>query len=282
MLFSTNVAAEQPELRFGYDINLGLPIFKKSNMPTPAFQQWQKFKAENNIKLIPYKNIQNLISDINNNRISIALISAGSIFYLEDINQYDVIAIAIDKTNGSNQLTTKVVINKSSSNIRQTDVKPDKFKLIYINKFCTTSYFAPLLYFQKFNFKQIILVGGYQAQFDFTNKNPNSISSIWTYILETNQHAPKNYAIVGKVTNLPAPIIIVNKNVNSSIIKQLENYLTQDFDNNMPGWGFKGFEKINHAELENLNRFIKNVCAKRSLLPFPIINCTVIQQLDDN
>lgn len=257
LLTSINIADANTNVHsnlvFAYDQYLDFPV---------TDPLWQKFFEKNHIKLVAYTNMDQLVQDLKKNTIAFSFIPAGALYYLRNDKNYQGIASATLGQEKGTQLTSYLVVKKDSK-INSIDQLRNK-NLAYINFECTTSYFAPLLYLNQNNgikmtqYFNLIPFNGFFAQMDAIANNKNiTATMIWDIIWLHSGLAEKT-KIIGKVSNLPTPVVIANVQINNTLIKEMQQELLLYQLPKSQLWKFSGFISYQKQQNQEFWRQINN------------------------
>lgn len=217
-------------LKFGYDDNLGLPA---------------DFAEKAGCQLAAYHNLEELIRAFESGKLDAIFIPAGTLPYLQ---HYEIAAQAILGAEKNQTLKSTVV---STHHITASDIPT--LTLGAINPYCTSSYWAPMIYLMhhlpagtKISFAY---AKGFFDLLQQTAQKKMDCAMVWDVILKLKPDDAKQVQEYFSLDNLPTPVIIAKSGV--TLPSSMINYVSHD-----PHFFFAGFKA---PELENINHFLGEV-----------------------
>lgn len=234
---------------FAYDIYLGFPT---------EDPYWKQFFQQHNIILQPYNDIDKMMDDLRGKYITAAFLPAGGFYYLRHENQYTGIASA---SLANNQLTETCyfLVRKNSAfkNIEELRHK----NLAYINHECTTSFFGSHIFLLQHHFSpanffgKMISVDGFHGQMKAMNSSMEvDATMLWDLYWMKNKTLQENTRIIGKISDLPTPVVIFNLQGAEALKKAFLKHLLEYQSNN--SWIYTGFAPY---QTEINQQFWKNI-----------------------
>lgn len=221
------------DLILGYDSNLGLP---------------QEFTQKTNIKTKSYEDLRLLLEDFEENQLGFVFIPAGTLPYIR--GNYHILAQATLGSERQNRLTSKLVINKNCASFN-----PATAKLGRVNPYCTTSFWAPLIYFmQQSEPKETLHFVDTQGFQDMLNKVADQTleaAMVWDVILADNPGAAEKVNILGELNTLPAPVVISHLDVIDNFKNPFTSLVFQDKKSFFNGFGM--------ADRHSLDYFLSQI-----------------------
>lgn len=217
------------KIKFGYDVNLGLP---------------SDFASVLNLDAVSYFDIGKMIQDFEQKEIACMFIPAGTLPYLKE---YELIAQALFGSEKTTELRTQFVTTKKISihNIPQ-------LTLGRVNKYCSTSYWAPLIYLMNFlpsktniTFKD---TNGFQDMLHKTATDKLDASMVWDIILQQNANDASIVRELFEKSDIPTSVIVSHEGFSAALTDQISL-----FNSNDSKAFFTGFQT---PDREVINQFI--------------------------
>lgn len=220
----------------GFDDNLGLP---------------KHFSQEIPCQLMSYHDLTELTNAFSSKVLNAIFIPVGVLPYVK--RPYKILAQA---TLGSERKTTMCSHLCSHYETDLTNISHKKWGRV--NAFCTTSYWAPLVYMlNKHSDKPQLSfedTESFEDMLDKTLSGQISYAMIWDQVLKKHPESAKNLHTLLKVEDLPTPIIIGHNRTPQSIIQALQAFYSND-----PHSFFNGFTKPDERNIETFKREILRV-----------------------
>lgn len=227
---------------FAVDKNLGLVIDDP---------RWQQFFKKYDIQISPYTDINKMIEDLNKNTTSLAYLPTAAYYFMRTNDFYSPIANALFTANQTTKIGSLLIVNKKSGVDELSQLKNKRYGCI--NKFCTSSYFAPAFllwdnHYSIYNFfSEIKEVGAWQLQIDAVINGEIDATmvqeDVW-YKLPGNAAQTK---IIAKIDKLPSALLICS-NAISEVMKYEFKDLLFSYKTN-PNTLFDGFVPFKATEV---------------------------------
>ena len=221
-------------LKFGYDDNLGLPA---------------DFAEKVGCEIVAYHELDELIRAFTNGDLDAIFTPAGSLPYLQHYEIAAQATLGVDKK----QMMKSTLV--STQTITTNDIPT--LTLGAINPYCTSSYWAPMIYLMNH------LPAGTTLTFKFadsftdllhqTAQNKIDCAMVWDDILQLKPDDAKQVQEYFSLDDLPTPVIVVRPGV--MLPGSMINYVSSDKE-----FLFAGFKA---PGLENINNFLQVVNAAR-------------------
>lgn len=217
------------KIKIGYDDNLGLP---------------NDFADTIGCNLVAYHDIGKMIAALENQTLAAIFIHAGTLPYLKNCK---IVAQSLYGPLGQLTLQSNFV---SASSISISNI--NHLVLGRVNEYCTTSFWAPLIYLMKILPQHTTLTfkntNGFKDMLHKTAGKKLDCSMVWDIILKQNpQDTAKVHELFHK-NDLPTPIIVTQTDLPDDIRQKLINFRSTDHHS-----FFIGFQKPN---LIAINQFI--------------------------
>lgn len=217
------------KIRLGYDSNLGLP---------PDFSE--KIPCD----LVGYEDITLLVKLFQAENLDSIFIPVGTLPY---IKKYQIISQAIFDSDPSDTLRSNFVTSKAINISNIAD-----HSLGRVNKYCTTSYWAPLIYLMDYLPQGTPLkfqdTNGFQDMLNKTAQEIIDSSTVWDIILQQNPTAAHKVHELFSVNALPSPVLISNLNISLELCKNINQFKTNDQQ-----WFYRGFQA---PKLTSITQFL--------------------------
>lgn len=213
----------------GYDINLGLP---------------EDFNKKINASTKGYQDLTTMVDDFNARRLDFIFIPVGTLPYLND---YQIVSQAIFFSTGLTELTSQFITTKDINidNVAQNT-------LGRVNKYCTTSYWAPMIYLMHYLPKKTVLhfqdTNGFKDLLIKTVKQEVAACMLWKIIIRQNVKLAEKAHTLFQLNSLTTPIIIANKNNHfpKKFREKINHFKTDDANSY-----FSGFTQPNSKSIRN-------------------------------
>ncbi|MBA3661955.1 MAG: hypothetical protein H0W64_09515 [Gammaproteobacteria bacterium] len=216
------------KITLGYDDNLGLP---------------SDFAAKIGCEIKPYHDLSQMIDAYDQGQLAAMFIPAGTLPY---ISQYEIIAQALFGPDNKSVLQSNFVTTK---NMTIEEIK--NFSLGRVNEYCTTSYWAPLIYLIDLVPQDTVIkfveTNGFEDLLLKTASGAVDGSTVWDIYLEKNPTAAKKVHELFHVSNLPTPIIIGNQQFPSELKNNITQFQSEDHAS--------FFHNFTAADLNSINQF---------------------------
>lgn len=213
--------------RIGYDNNLGIPSDFTKAFPCD---------------LVKYDDLAQLIDHFEKKSLEAAFLPVGALPYMKN---YSIISQALYSSENLSILTSDFVTTKDINLNNMMN-----FTLGRVNQFCTTSYWAPLIYLMR------LLPQNTRLQFedasslhDLLFKTANGVidgSTLWDILLTQNPEPAAKLKKIFSVTELPTPIIIAQEHWDIEISSQLNQFTSDDKQALFPAFRHPNIRMINH------------------------------------
>ena len=197
------------KIKIAYDDNLGLPA---------DFVEWV------GCDIVSYHDLSEMTHVFEDDSVYGMFIPAGTLPYLQN---YEIISQALFGSENKTTLQSNFV---STNNIILTDF--DHQVLGRVNQYCTTSFWAPLIYLKQFlpkdttlNFKN---TNGFADMLHKAAMEEIDGAMVWDIILQQRpQDAAKVQPLFNK-SDLPTPVIVIRKGSDDSIKDKINTFITSD------------------------------------------------------
>ncbi|MDP1602592.1 MAG: hypothetical protein Q8M03_04940 [Legionella sp.] len=218
-------------LLLGYDDNLGLP---DDFITIPL-----KTKA--------YHDIKQLLHDFETNKLPLVFVPAGTLPYL---TSYSMIAQATFGLQQALHLTS-VLVNKKKMSL--SEIVSSQFGRV--NQYCTTSFWAPLIYFMEksvsTNFINFIDTKGFQDLLFKVADQSIDTAMVWDIILQDNPEATQRVEELGSKNDLPTPLILSKLPIAETLKNSIINFKSSDKKS-----FFNGFKAV---DVDLINNFRERI-----------------------
>lgn len=218
------------KLQLGLDENLGVPS---------DFQDL--------FNLVSYKNLAKQIDDFENNKLDLIFLPAGAVLDLK--GNFTILAQATLGPDFKTTLSTTLVTSKNLS-ISQAF----KCKIGYINQYCTTSFWAPQIYFKNSNEEyhpiQFIKVDNFTELLNKTVSQEIDVAMVWDKVLEQEPNSAKKVKEFVTLTQLPSPIIVGNNYIPPNIKNEIIHFKSRDKNSFFNGFTSPDLVLINEFKKE--------------------------------
>lgn len=196
-------------MRIGYDLNLGIP---------------NDFAQHIKSEIISYGDLTQLINDFSAQKLDAIFIPVGTLPYMKD---YEIISHSLFGRGNKNTLESIFV---STRPINTKNVM--NYRLGRVNKYCTTSYWAPLIYLMNFVSKDTVFKFEDTKSFqDMLNKTAQGLidgSMVWNVILQQNKKATDKVRMVFSKSDLPTPVIVAHSDFPAETRERINTFSTAD------------------------------------------------------
>lgn len=223
-------------LRIGYDDNLGLPA---------------DFSEKIDCEITPYHELGNLVSAFENDNLDAIFIPVGTIPYIKNA---DIVAQSLFSHEKKLTLQSNFVSTKA---ITVTDIP--KLRLGCVNQYCTTSYWAPMIYLM--NFLPIGTMLTYQFTNGFVDLLHQTVEKkidgamVWDIILKEQQEDASQVKEFFSLSHLPTPVIVAKSG--TSIPTELTTFISDDDQAFFTGFKSPNMESI-HYFLEAVDHALQH------------------------
>lgn len=216
------------ELIIGYDVNLGFP---------------EDFTYKISLKIKTYQDITLMIEDISGGKLSMAFLPVGTLPYIH--SDYSIVAQA---TLGAEYLTELTSNFISATELTLAELI--KSEIGRVNQYCTTSFWAPLIFcmetLKKCDKLNFINTNGFQdLLFKIANEKV-AAGMVWDVISKHNPAAADKVHILGEKAHLPSPIIISTSTQSKELLTQITSFKSTD-----KSCYFNGFTTANEEAIRS-------------------------------
>ncbi|GEM_PF-4923133 len=207
------------QLHIGYDDNLGLAADFSEKIPCTTKH---------------YHALSELIKDFSNNTLDAAFIPVGALPY---IKKYKIISQAVlGHSHEKHSLKTYFVTVKNALPLQKIQhLVPGR-----VNEYCTTSYWAPLIYLMDHVEKGTCLrfqdTHGFEDLLAKTAQGQIEGAMVWDVILQKNPALTKKTHRLFSMMNLPAPVLIAKDNFPLGVIEKINQFESQDKESFFSGF----------------------------------------------
>lgn len=223
-------------LVFGYDQYLGFPV----NDPKII----NELNAHR-ITVKSYPSMDKMVVDLKHHRLAMAFIPAAAQYFLPAGLNYSGFASTTTSLHHQDFLISYLLVTQESgiNSITQLQGK----NLYYLNGLCTTSYFAPMIYFHSQGidmlsyFSELIPVHGFHQQLPALMKGKTNATMLWTDIWDLSPQLAKMTRIIGEVKDLPTPVMLMSNHINLQLKNELYKFFMSYHKPDNVQWGFEQF-----------------------------------------
>lgn len=231
------------KFRIGYDDNLGLPM---------------GFSQALDCETVSYHELGDLIQAFKQREVEIIFIPVGTLPY---IKEYEMISQAILSEKPQSILTSTFV---TTYPLTIQDIP--KHTLGRVNQYCTTSYWAPLIYLMDFLPKHSTLhfqdTNGFQDMLFKTADKTVDASMVWDIFLKQNPDATKKVHALFSLNTLPAPVLVSASKLPTEISEKLNTFKSKETKTL-----FNAFQK---PDLPNIKKFLASIKAAQDFYSISI------------
>jgi hypothetical protein len=211
---------------FGFDDNLGLP---------------NDFIGKINLKIRSYHELGTMVKDFEQGQLSMIFLPVGTLPYVK--GNYTIIAQASIGQERKNTIKTKLVTAK---NLKLVDIA--RVFLGRVNPYCTTSFWAPLIYLMHQGVAKgsirFIDTNGFEDMLAKTAKQKIDAAMVWDVILE--KYPQYKVQELASIDNLPTPVIIAQQEIPAVLQEKVTRFCSDDKTS-----FFNGFTKPNLTLIHN-------------------------------
>jgi hypothetical protein len=206
------------KIKVGYDDNLGLP---------------SDFSVEMDCDIVPFHDLATLTDAFAKKELAIMFIPAGTLPF---VKEYEIISQSLFGVENSVTLSSIFV---TTQDITITDIP--NCTIGRINRYCTTSFWAPmisLMYYLPKNTKLIFKeANGFQDLLHETAKNEIDCCMIWDIYLKKNPNDAAKVRSLFTLSHLPSPIMLAQPGLGEATKQKINAFRTTD-----PLSLFRGFQ----------------------------------------
>ena len=220
------------KIKIGYDDNLGLPA---------------DFTQQIECEIVSYHNLQPMLDAFADKVLDAIFTPAGSLPY---VKSYELLAQSILSIDHGISLTSKLVTTKNINVSKIMD-----FTIGRVNQYCTTSYWAPLIYLMDFipegSKLNFVDTNGFVDMLDKTANGAIDCAMVWEIILKQDPQSAAKVHELGSLSNLPSPVIICGADFPASTKEKICHFNSTD-----KKAFFSGFQNVN---VESVNQYTDNI-----------------------
>lgn len=214
----------------GFDDNLGLP---------------SEFSNISKLVTRSYHDIGKMVDDFVAEQLAAIFIPCGTLPYIN--SSYDIVAQATFSTQRSCDLTSIFCSN------RPIEISEIPYIVLgHVNQYCTTSFWAPLIYLKNYLKENTTLKfknnNSFQDMLLQVAAKKIDAAMVWDIILEQNPAATKQVIQTFRLHQLPTPIIIANSLLPNSVIDILNRFKTNDKTSFFTGFTTPDFDAIHQFQ----------------------------------
>lgn len=211
-------------MRFIHDSNLGFPAGQDS---------WQDFFTQGQCTIFGTNNIEPISQSLENESNLFAYIPVVCLYKVRKIQEIRGLVSATTGVSGS-PTTSSVLIIKRGTNIK--DLSGLRGKTYgRINEYCTSSYFAPVIHLSDngFHFQDFfgkvknvpVSPGNWQNQIDQVISGAIDATMVDENTWLTNTKNAEETEIIGRIDELPCPIIVSKSIINTQFLDSFRGML---------------------------------------------------------
>jgi phosphonate transport system substrate-binding protein len=225
---------EQPT--FAHDANLGFPVDDP---------RWREFFDAHQVRLAGYRDMESLTNDLRADTTAFCYLPAGNYYYLRDDPSYEGVAIALYAADETT-MTSSLLVAANASGIDTVEQLRGK-RLAYAHAYCTTSYFAPALLLAEHGdsirdfFGELVQVPAWQPQIDAVLDGRAEATMVQENVWLAQPSNAQQATVLGRKDHLPTPVVIVDKNGNERLNRELAELLLSHRPAMTPTTLFRGF-----------------------------------------
>jgi hypothetical protein len=234
-----------PGSEIAFDDNLGMP---------------DDLAARADCRLSTFHELDAMLTAFAKAEVDAMFCPAGLLPYLDERPDapYSVIAQATVGPQRTARLKSVLVACKQSR--IETGIDALGSRLSRVNRYCTTSYWAPMVTFlDKTPAGTPVTFAdakGFVDMLDSVAAGRNDAAMVWDVILERNPELANEVIALPDTAVLPAPLIVARADTVPSMLHDLEQTLA-DFQSSDAGALFNGFTKPDQAILAGFRRGMK-------------------------
>lgn len=197
------------KIRIGYDNNLGIP---------------SDFADTVKCDVIGNGDLNQLINSFAKRDLDAVFIPVGTLPYMKD---YEIISHSLLGAGGRNTLESIFVSTRpiNTKNIMN-------YRLGRVNKYCTTSYWAPLIYLMNYVPKDTVFkfedTKSFQDMLHKTAEGSIDGSMVWNIILQQNKKSTDKVRFVFSKSDLPTPVIVAHPDFPAAEREKLNKFNSSD------------------------------------------------------
>jgi phosphonate transport system substrate-binding protein len=195
-------------LIFACDVNLGFPH---------SDPDWAAFFRDHGWGVANYDDMGQLTEILKAHEASAAFLPAANYYYLKDDPDYAGLAMGLAAKTGEPTVNSVLIVPEADPAQSIMDLKGKRIG--DINSYCTTSYFSPAILLSEHGaalksfFSTIKPVGAWQNQIDAVRSGVVDTTMVEEGIWRSKPDNQSTTRVIGRVEQLPAPLIIVAKSV---------------------------------------------------------------------
>lgn len=195
-------------LIFACDVNLGFP---------DSDPQWAEFFRDQGWRVANYEDLDQLTEILKAHEPSAAFLPAANYYHLKSDPYYAGLAMGLAVRTAEPTVNSVLVVPETATARSVLDLKGKQ--LGDINSYCTTSYFSPAILLSEHDialkdfFSTIQPVGAWQHQIDAVRAGAVDATMVEEGIWQSKPENRSATQVIGRVEQLPAPLIIVAKTV---------------------------------------------------------------------
>ncbi len=220
------------EISIGYDDNLGLA---------------NDFQTAIGCKVVPYHNLTLMLEDFEKEKLAAIFLPAGTLPY---IKEYTILSQAFFGPQNKTTLQTNFVTTQS---IKIDDIS--KHTLGRVNQYCTTSYWAPMIYLMNVLPKDTHLkfqdTNGFPDLLHKTAQDQIACCMIWDIIMQQHPQDSKKVHELFYLDNLPSPVLISKSKFPSDITHKINQFKSKDVKAFFPGF--------QQPDIKSINQFLNDI-----------------------
>jgi ABC-type phosphate/phosphonate transport system substrate-binding protein len=231
-------------VRFILDSNLGLNVNR---------EPWKSFLAENCISAETSSDLTMIDAKIAAHEPDLAFIPAADYHRLTSKRDwyYKGVAIGVSKYTGQPSLDAVLVVKKNDPAESLDDLERAYYG--YINKSCSSSYFAPAILLnasgRRFDFLDIRPVSPWQGQIDAVLSGLVRATMVPEDVWKTKPQNAEGTKIVGRLADTKPPVVVACQDFDPALKSKLLEALVEW----MPEWSavYGGFKPYYVADMEH-------------------------------
>lgn len=228
-------------MKLGFDDNLGLP---------------EGFDVAIGVEAVPAHELDTLLNGLEQEEFSAVFVPVGTLPYIK--GDYEILVQSVFAPTHLKTLTTVFVVPQSNT---ETSIESaSSLRLGRVNKFCTTSFWGPMVFlldktspgtFLNFHdtksFKDMLLA---------VNDGRVEGAMEWDIILQQNPDMASKTRELFRLGNLPAPVILVNNSLSVAEKQSLKMKMISYKTHHSKAF-YTSFEEVNYSGISDFQEKMK-------------------------
>ncbi len=230
---------------FAHDANFNFPA------DDPA---WREFFEAHSVELSGYYDMAKLTEDLKAHSATVSYLPAANYYHLRHDPFYRPIANARYAADGSTRMTALLVVSKASGVTTLEQLRGRR--LAYVHPYCTTSYFAPVLFLAEHGdsirdfFAELVEVPAWQPQIDAVLEGKAEATFVQENVWLARPENDEQTLVIGRQENLPSPVVIAAAGADEAFVAQFSELLLSHRPELTPTTLFDGFVPYEHDQVQ--------------------------------